>query len=630
MLNKTPLWKSILIGFVLIIGFIYALPNIYPDDFALQVSGTSASVIVTERELNAIENALNRDAIPYKSAELTDGSITVRFADGDTQLSAQSVVQAAIGEEYLAALNMVPTTPDWLSGLGATPMKLGLDLRGGVHFLMEVDLAEAIKTTLAVSVNDVRTTMRAERLRYRSVEQVGDTEILVLFRQENKRDQAQSLARREFTDFVPTAIEQDGLYGVRLTLADNRIREIEDYAITQNLAAIRNRINALGVAEPLVQRQGRGRIVIQLPGVQDTALAKRIIGNTANLEFRLEARPDAASTDTERFEFRSEPRSALLEKDIIVTGSSVVRASQSFDENGQPQVNISMDSLGGKKMLRVTTNAVQRRMAVIYIEHKERTRDVRVDGEVTQSKVRFVEKKIISLATIQSPLGNDFRITGLDSPAEAGELALLLRSGALSAPVYFVEERTVGPSLGQKNIEAGTKSIMLGFGLVLVFMIFYYRVFGLVANIALAANVFIVIAVMSLLSATLTLPGIAGIVLTVGMAVDANVLIYERIREELRNGLPPQSAIHAGYDRAFVSIFDANITTLIASLILFAVGTGPVAGFAITLSIGIVASMFTAIVVTRAVVNLIYGGRKVTTLSIGSAASVRTKTNPAS
>jgi len=617
MLNRTPVWKTILIGFVLVVGFIYALPNIYPDDFALQVSGTSASVLVTEDQLTAIEGALKKQEIPYKKAELSDSGITIRFPDGDTQLSAQSIVQEAVGEEYLAALNMVPTTPGWLAAIGATPMKLGLDLRGGVHFLMEVDLAEALKTTITVSLNDVRTTLREEKLRYRSVEQLDDLQILIMFRDEETRDRAQNLARREFVDFVPETVERENLYGVLLTLSENRVREIEDYAITQNLTAIRNRINALGVAEPLVQRQGRGRIVIQLPGVQDTALAKRIIGNTANLEFRLEARPDASSAETERFEFRSQARSALLEKDIIVTGSSVVRASQGFDENGQPQVNISLDSLGGKKMLRVTTNAVQRRMAVIYVEHKERTRSVRENGEVTQSKVRFVEKKIISLATIQSPLGNDFRITGLDSPAEASELALLLRSGALSAPVYFVEERTVGPSLGQKNIEAGTKSIMLGFGLVLIFMVFYYRVFGLVANIALAANVFIVIAVMSLLSATLTLPGIAGIVLTVGMAVDANVLIYERIREELRNGLPPQSAIHAGYDRAFVSIFDANITTLIASLILFAVGTGPVAGFAITLSIGIVASMFTAIVVTRAVVNFIYGGKNISTLSIG-------------
>ncbi len=617
MLNKTPLWKALVIIFVLAVGFIYALPNIYPDDFAIQISGASTSDLVTERQLERTETALSSAGISYKQAVLEGNSITVRFTDNDSQLAAQPVVQRAIGEEYLAALNMVPTTPEWLTNIGATPMKLGLDLRGGVHFLMEVDLAEALKQTMNVNLSDVKSTLRQEKIRYRSVNMTGPSEIQALFRNEDERDEALNLARREFIDFVADDFERDDMYGVSLRLDEARVREIEDYAITQNLSAIRNRINALGVAEPLVQRQGRGRIVIQLPGVQDTALAKRIIGNTANLEFRLEAKPDASASDTETHEFRSEVRDALLEKDIIVTGSSVVNASQSFDENGQPQVNIRLDSLGGKKMLRVTQNAVQRRMAVLYVEHKERTRQIQSEGEVIEKKIRFVEKGIISLATIQSPLGNEFRITGLDSPAEASELALLLRSGALTAPVYFVEERTVGPSLGQQNIEAGTNSILLGFGLVLIFMIFYYRVFGLVANIALAANVFIVIAVMSLLSATLTLPGIAGIVLTVGMAVDANVLIYERIREELRNGLPPQSAIHAGYDRAFVSIFDANITTLIAALILFAVGTGPVKGFAITLSIGIVASMFTAIVVTRAVVNLIYGGRQIKTLSIG-------------
>ncbi|OZG73847.1 protein-export membrane protein SecD [Hahella sp. CCB-MM4] len=622
MLNKNPLWKNLLILAVLVLGFIYALPNLYPDDYALQISGARGSTLVDEDVLQRTRKALDDADISFKSAAIENSVLTVRFSDNDNQLKAQPRVQQALGDRYVVALNLVPTTPEWLANMGASPMKLGLDLRGGVHFLMEVDLEKAIEQTMEVSLGEIKTDLREEKLRYRSVEQTGDREISVLFPKEEDRDNALNLSRRQLTDFLAEGVEKDGMFGVRLTLLESRAKEIEDYAVSQNLSTLRNRVNELGVAEPLVQRQGRGRIVVELPGVQDTALAKRILGATANLEFRLEAKPDASSASTERYEFRSRPDTALLEKDIIITGSSVASAAQNFDQNGRPQVNIKLDSAGGKKMYRVTVDAIHRKMAVLFVEHKERTRYVQVNGEPVEKKDRYVEKKIISLATIQSALGTDFRITGLDSAAEAGELALLLRSGALAAPIYFVEERTVGPSLGQKNIEAGTLSVVLGFALVLVFMIFYYRFFGLVANIALAANVFILIAVMSLLSATLTLPGIAGIVLTVGMAVDANVLIYERIREELRNGMTPQSAIHAGYDRAFVSIFDANITTLIAALILFAVGTGPVKGFAVTLSIGIITSMFTAIVVTRAVVNLAYGGRRIDKLSIGSAKSV--------
>ena len=394
--------------------------------------------------------------------------------------------------------------------------------------------------------------------------------------------------------------------------------EIEDYAIKQNLTTIRNRVNELGVAEPLVQRQGRNRIVVQLPGVQDTAQAKRILGKTANLEFRLEATPDASRASTESYEFREEGRpSARLEKDIIITGSSVANAQANFDENGQPQVSITLDSNGGKLMNRVTRNAVQRRMAVLFIEHKSRTRYVQENGVEVEKRIPYVEKKIISLATIQTALGSQFRITGLNGAGESSELALLLRAGALAAPIYFVEERTVGPSLGQQNIDLGVTSVQIGLALVVVFMLAFYKVFGLIANVALALNLALLTAAMSMLSATLTLPGIAGIVLTVGMAVDANVLIFSRIKEELKNGLPPQSAINAGYDRAFSTIFDANITTLLVAVILFAVGTGPVKGFAVTLSLGIISSMFTAIMVTRALVNLGYGGRAIKKLSIG-------------
>ncbi len=618
-MNKNPLWKTLLVLAALFLGGVYAIPNLYPDDYAVQISGARGAIEVTDRELSRAESALQAANISYRDAELDDRSITLRFDTNEDQLAAQPRIKQALGDDYVVALNLLPTTPEWLAGMGASPMKLGLDLRGGVHFLLEVDLAKALEQNLEIAVGEIKTNLREERIRYRRINHSQSGLITLTFREADERDAAYDLVRREFGEYEINTFdsEADG-YGVRMQLSEARLREIEDYAVSQNLSTLRNRVNELGVAEPLVQRQGRGRIIVQLPGVQDTAAAKRVLGATANLEFRLEATPDASSVSTEQHEFRSSERTAILEKDIIITGSSVANASQSFDENGTPQVNIKLDGNGGKKMYRVTVNAVQRRMAVLFVEHKERTRYVTsADGQQEIRKDRYVEKGIISLATIQSPLGSDFRITGLDSVPEASELALLLRSGALAAPIYFVEERTIGPSLGQKNIEAGMLSMGLGFGLVLMFMLVYYRVFGIVANVALAGNVVILISIMSLLSATLTLPGIAGIVLTVGMAVDANVLIYERIREELRNGLPPQSAIHAGYDRAFVSIFDANITTLIAAIILFAVGTGPVKGFAVTLSIGILTSMFTAIIVTRVLVNMIYGGRRITTVAIG-------------
>lgn len=617
MLNRYPLWKNLLIVFVLLLGALYAAPNLYPEDYAIQLSGTRDIHQVDQALMDKVTAAIENGGLEIKESELLDKSGLIRFTDSETQLKAKQIVSQAVGENYVVALNLAPTTPDWLTDIGAGPMKLGLDLRGGVHFLLEVDMAQAVGQRLDVYVSEIKTKLRQDKLRYRAVEHLDDGSLSVKFSSPETRDQALSLLRKDYPEFLISAEDADGANFLIIMLTEATVRSIEDYAIKQNLTTLRNRVNELGVAEPLVQRQGRNRIVVQLPGVQDAAAAKRIIGKTANLEFRLEVKTDANSALTETYDFRSEPgRKARLEKDIIITGSSVSNAQASFDENGQPQVNISLDSKGGQLMNRTTRNAVKRRMAVLFVEHKSRMVTETVDGEKVEKRVPYVEKKIISLATIQSVLGSQFRITGLDGAGESSELALLLRAGALAAPIYFVEERTVGPSLGAENIELGVTSVQIGFALVLIFMAITYRVFGLLANVALCINLVLLVAVMSMLSATLTLPGIAGIVLTVGMAVDANVLIFARIKEELKNGLPPQSAINAGFDRAFTTIFDANITTLLAAVILFAMGTGPVKGFAVTLSVGIVTSVFTAIWVTRALVNLTYGGRQLKKLSI--------------
>lgn len=619
MLNKYPLWKNALIILILLIGGIYAAPNLYPDDYAVQLSGARESNIVNQPLLDRVKQSLTQAQVSFKQDELTDKGGLIRFPDSRTQLEAKEVISRTLGDDYVVALNLAPTTPDWLSSLGAGPMKLGLDLRGGVHFLLEVDMVSAVTQRLDVYVSEIKTKLRTEKLRYRAVTHREDGSLELKFSKSDVRDEALSLLRKDYTEFLIDSEDRENAFYLSINLAESKVREIEDYAIKQNLTTLRNRVNELGVAEPLVQRQGRNRIVVQLPGIQDAAAAKRIIGKTANLEFRLEAKTDASRATTETYPFRDEnrrPNKGTLEKDIIITGSSVSNAQSSFDETGQPQVNISLDAKGGQLMNRTTRNAIKRRMAVLFVEHKSRTLYETVDGEQVAKRIPYVEKRIISLATIQSVLGSSFRITGLDSATESSELALLLRAGALAAPIYFVEERTVGPSLGEQNIELGVFSVQIGFVLVLLFMLAYYRVFGVLANIALTLNLMMLLAVMSLLSATLTLPGIAGIVLTVGMAVDANVLIFSRIREELKNGLPAQSAISAGFDRAFTTIFDANITTLLAAVILFAMGSGPVKGFAITLSVGILTSMFTAIMVTRMLVNLTYGGRAVKKLSI--------------
>ena len=618
MLNKYPLWKNLIILFALAIGFIYALPNLYPDDFAIQITGARSSTEVDQRTLEQASRALQDAGIEIKSESLQERNGLIRLTNGDDQLKARPLVQATLGKEYLVALNMAPSTPEWLRSVGAGPMKLGLDLRGGVHFLLEVDMDSALQQRMEAFSGQIKRELREERIRYRGGDVLGGRQIAMTFRDEADRDEAFSLIRQQHTQFLLEERRNGDQFELVLTLSDAEVKQIQDYALEQNLTTIRNRVNELGVAEPLVQRQGTERIIVELPGVQDTAQAKRVLGATANLEFRLEARPDAEASEIEVYPFRDEARrTARLEREIIATGNNVANAQQAFDENGQPQVNITMDSVGGDLMYRATKNAIQRRMAVLFIEFKTETEDRLVDGELQSVERRVEERSIISLATIQSALGSSFRITGLDSVPEASELALLLRAGSLAAPMYFVQERTIGPSLGQQNIDAGVMSVTLGFLLVLIYMLVYYRGFGLVANVALTLNLMLLVACMSILSATLTLPGIAGIVLTVGMAVDANVLIFERIREELKAGAPPQSAIHSGYSRAFVSILDANITTLLVAIILFAMGSGPVKGFAVTLCLGILTSMFTGLMVSRGIVNVVYGGRNVEKLSIG-------------
>jgi preprotein translocase subunit SecD len=612
-MNHYPLWKYLLILLIISFGAIYALPNLYAPDPAIQLSGQSGGVIIDEPVMSKVTAALTESGIEYFGEEANGENGLIRLKDREQQLPAKRVIQSALGGEYIVALNLAPTTPEWLANMGASPMKLGLDLSGGVHFLLEVNTEEAVEKRMETMAREVRSAMREEKLRYKSVKLVDKKTIVSIFNSEEDRDTGSSILRKNFREVSRQLSEENGLFVIRSELLESSIREIEDYALNQNLTTLRNRVNELGVSEPIVQRQGRNRVVVELPGVQDTAEAKRIIGKTANLEFRLEAAQGAISR--EKFEFSDParlPRDAYLERSIVITGDHVSDAKAEFDENGMPQVGISLDSDGGARMHRASRKNIGRRLGVLFIEYKTRMKDgVDENGEQVQVPERYVEKKIISLATIQSALGVSFRITGLDSPRESSELALLLRAGALAAPMYFVEERTIGPSLGAENVALGIKSVTIGMILVLSFMLIYYKVFGIFANIALSLNLVILVAAMSIMGATLTLPGIAGIVLTVGMAVDANVLIFSRIKEELANGLPPQSAINAGYDRAFVSIIDANLTTLIVAVILYAIGSGPVQGFAVTLSIGILTSMFTAIVGTRALVNLVFGGRNI-------------------
>ena len=606
--QRFSLWKTVVVIVSLVLGMLYGLPNGFPDDPAVQITPGRSTEILGELDLARAENALNEAGITLVSTESDDSQALMRFESVEIQIAAKSLIQRALGEDFIVALSLASNTPSWLQSLGASPMKLGLDLRGGVHFLMEVDLVAAVSQRLDTYASEIKQMLRTDRIRFRSVDSDSDGQINIQFLNAETRSQGIERIRSEYAGvFAYRESDLDGAAHVILLLAEGEQTRIEDYAVSQNLTTLRNRVNELGVSEPLVQRQGRNRIVVELPGVQDTATAKRVLGATANLEFRLEALSNLTVRETQQFKFRRSQRTADLERDIITTGSSVSDARSSFDENGSPQVNINLDASGGRRMADVTKTSIGRRMAVIFIEARSRSETDSETGKI--KRVRYKEQGIISLATIQSVLGNQFRITGLDNAGEASELALLLRAGALAAPMYFVEERTIGPSLGAENIKRGLNSVIIGLSLVALFMVGLYRGFGLIANIALAVNLTLLIAIMSLFQAVLTLPGIAGIVLTVGMAVDANVLIFSRIREERLRSLADPQAIRVGFERAFVTILDSNITTLLVAIILAGIGTGPVKGFAITLAIGICTSLFTATLVTRLLVEGIFGHR---------------------
>ena len=620
MLNRYPLWKNLFIASIVAMGFYYAAPNLYAPDPALQIGGSSGAQGMNERVLERASQALSDAGIGHFGEEVQESGKTglVRLNNRDQQLKAQAVLQRALGDGYIVALNLAPTTPDWLVSGGARPMKLGLDLSGGVHFKLEVDIDAATDRKLEQYENGIKRRLREERIRGRIA--LEGTRIGMTFRSVEDREAARAEVRDLYPELLLDRVDEETPQ-LFAEVTEATMAEVVEYAVAQNLTTLRNRVNELGVSEPLVQRQGKNRIVVELPGIQDTAEAKRILGKVANLEFRLVAEANAPISERQRFDYRGETRQGMtewLERDIIITGERVSNAAASFDQNGQPNVQITLDGEGGMLMSRATRANVKRRMGVLFIERKYRTRyETDENGETVVIRDPYDEKKVLTAPVIQSALGAQFQITGLDSPAESSELALMLRAGALAAPISFVEERTVGPSLGAENIELGVKSLQLGLALVVLFMMVYYRVFGVIAVVALTANLVLLVAVMSLLSATLTLPGIAGIVLTVGMAVDANVLIFARIREELAAGTSNQLAIHSGFERAVTTILDANITTLIVAVILYAVGTGPIKGFAVTLSVGIITSMFTAIMGTRALVNLSYGGRRVERLSIG-------------
>ena len=615
MLNKYPLWKTLMVLFIVAIGAVYALPNLYPNDPAVQLSGLRG-IEADAVTLDVVKSHLDGDKISYASIVMEGGQILARFSDTEQQLRARDILDDKMGDEFSVALNLTPATPSWLATIGGTPMKLGLDLSGGVSFLMEVNMKEAINKAQESLIDDFRTGLRGEKIRYRSVKKV-DEAITVQFRNAEDLANAEDFLEKLNRDLL--FVSDEGNLTLSAQMTEQKLKETREYALQQNITIIRNRVNELGVAEPLVQRQGQKHIVIELPGVQDTAKAKEILNATATIEFRLvDTEGDLSAALNGRVPGSSQllkernGQPVLLKKRVMLTGDHIVDAGSSFDEYSRPQVNITLDSAGGSKMLNSTKSNIGKPMATVFIEYKPTDR-VDAEGNTIFEKI----EEVISVATIQARLGKTFRITGAGSQAEAHNLALLLRAGALIAPIQIVEERTVGPTLGAENVRLGFQAIMLGFGLVFLFMLIYYRAFGVVANLALGANLVLIVGIMSMIpGATLSLPGMAGIVLTVGMAVDANVLIFERIREEMRAGKSFQQPIHQVSDAAFSTIIDANITTLIAALILFAIGTGPVKGFAITLSIGILTSMFTAVVGTRTVVNAVWGGKRLDKLSI--------------
>ncbi len=618
-MNRFSFSQYLLIIIVLVLGFIYALPNLYPTQPSIQLAYTDTGKSADQSLLNEVQSTLDKRNVEYDEILLRDNKIVLKFQNIDQQLESKTILQNKLLDRVIVALNLEPTTPDWLKDLGGKPLKLGLDLSGGVHFLLEVDIDTAQQGRLELLLDTYRKTFKEERLKVNS-SSIKDLKLHFAFQDRESYNKALSKYKTDspgINGLQYVITERPSSNTLLLEYSDIALREIRDYAVGQNLITLRNRVNELGVSEPIVQRQGANRIVVQLPGVQDPTAAKKIIGKTANLEFRLEANSRTSPLRKEEFSFKdNEYATASLEKAVVVTGDRVTNANTGFDESGLSQVNITLDMQGGRAMQKATSGNIGRRLAVLFVEQKSKSELITdANGNSIIVQTSYIEKNIISLATIQAVLGTSFRITGVGSPQEASELALLLRAGALAAPMKFVEERTVGPSLGKENIELGMKSIVIGLTLVVLFMAFYYRVFGLAANVSLFINLVLITGIMSLLGATLTLPGIAGIVLTVGMAVDANVLIFARIREELKEK-DPQSAIRDGFSRAFITILDANITTLIAALILYVIGTGPVKGFAITLSIGIITSMFTAIMCTRAIVNLVYGNKNIKELKI--------------
>ena len=618
MLNKYPTWKNLLVVFVLLVGLLYALPNIFSQDPVIEVSGTRGEEVSETLRQNVVA-ALERAQIPIKSSELLEDRLQIRFNAPEDQLVGQETVAKALPPQFTHALTLSPDVPAWLAALGGKPMNLGLDLRGGIHVLIDVDMEAALEKAVERHAGNIRSHLRDERIRYVTVKESGNG-VDVRFRDAAVRDQAEEVLGGEFRDLGVNVRDEGGDYFVRLYMTPDEERAARRLALEQNITTLRNRVNALGVAEPLIQQQGERRIVVELPGVQDPGKVKDLLGATATLEYRLVHGELTDALEAER-SGRVPPGTALyrersgepilLKRQVIVTGDEMTSASSGFDQQtAQPAVFVNLDSKGARRMLNVTRDNVGKPMAVVFKE--KRTVDRDADGK----PIRRMVEEVINVATIREAFGSRFQTTGLDSPQEAHQLALLLRAGALAAPIEIVEERTIGPSLGQDNIDQGFRSVMVGMALVLVFMAVYYRKFGLVANLALVTNLVLIVAVLSMLQATLTLPGIAGIVLTVGMAVDANVLIFERIREELRVGSTPQASIHAGYAKAFSTILDANITTFIAAVVLFSIGSGPVRGFAVTLAIGILTSMFTAIIGTRAVVNTIYGAKRVEKLAI--------------
>lgn len=618
-MNRYALWKYLLIVVVIVVGVVFALPNLYGEDPAVQISPARAGQI--DEGLQAqVSAALETAGIKPLSIQRDLRRLLIRFPDTESQLQGRDVVSQAMGGGYVVALNLAPVTPGWLSSLGARPMYLGLDLRGGVHFLMEVDMQAAVHQAEERYISDIRPLLRESKIRYKTITR-GDTGgIRIRFRDAETRTKAALVINDAFQDLEVAEADSLGKFDLRVQLTEQFKNDTRKFALQQNITTLRNRVNELGVAEPVVQQQGKDRVVVQLPGVQDTARAKEILGATATLEFRLvdtehsvQEAVDGRVPVAAKLYYDRDGQPILLKKRVMLTGEYIIDAASGIDQlSGSPAVFITLDGKGARIFSRATRDNVGKPMAVVFIERKTET--VRRDDELI--KVKELVEEVINVATIREQLSKRFQITGLDSTEEARDLALLLRAGALAAPLEIIEERTVGPSLGQDNIEQGFKSVIIGFVLVLIFMAFYYRLFGLVADLALTLNLVLIVALLSMLQATLTLPGIAGIVLTVGMAVDANVLIFERIREELRSGNSPQASIHAGYEKAFATIADANITTLIAAVVLFGFGTGPIKGFAVTLSLGIICSMFTAIMGTRAVINLIYGGRRVEKLAI--------------